>query len=161
MARTPAAGRVQRIFQTVHSGGLHRGGRQHARLGLLPAAARPRVADPVPLQQHRKGLHQPLHQLALRHDQPHPRHVAVLLPDYRGGAAPRRPSRRAARAADHRIGALPHGGVADGRRRAVAVHAHDRQELRTRNQLAGRRTPRPLPRHAGRLPLPERPLRHL
>lgn len=75
--------------------------------------------------------------------------------------APRRPSRRAARAADHRIGALPHGGVADGRRRAVAVHAHDRQELRTRNQLAGRRTPRPLPRHAGRLPLPERPLRHL
>ena len=44
---------------------------------------------------------------------------------------------------------------------AVAVHAHDRQELRTRNQLAGRRTPRPCPFDTGRLPLPERPLCHL
>ena len=56
---------------------------------------------------------QPLHQLALRYHQPHSRHVAVLLPDHRGGAAPRGAARRTARTADHRVGALPHGHLAD------------------------------------------------
>lgn len=114
MARTAMRGFLPGIFRQLHPGRQH--DRRHApRFGLHPAAAGARFADPVALQQHRTGLYQPLHRFALRHDQPHPGHVAVLFPAHRGRTAQGGAPRRTAGTADHRIGAFHHGRVADGR----------------------------------------------
>ena len=68
---------------------------------------------------------------------------------------------RTARPAHHRIGTFVHGHFPRRSRRAVAVHALHRTQLRARSQFAGRRTLRPHPFDQGRLPLSERPLPHL
>lgn len=83
-------------------------------------------------------LHPPLRRYPLRDNQPGVEPLTLLFPADRGRAHQGRPARRAACPADHRIGSLDHGHLSDGCCRTVAIHARDRQKLRTGDQFVRR-----------------------
>lgn len=85
-----------------------------------------------------KKLHPPLRRYPLRDNQPGVEPLTLLFPADRGRAHQGRPARRAACPADHRIGSLDHGHLSDGCCRTVAIHARDRQKLRTGDQFVRR-----------------------
>ena len=108
------------------------------RFSLCQPPAGTRITGATPLQSDRQKLHPPLRRYPLRDNQPGVEPLTLLFPADRGRAHQGRPARRAACPADHRIGSLDHGHLSDGCCRTVAIHARDRQKLRTGDQFVRR-----------------------
>ena len=96
------------------------------------------LVSPVQLPFNPQKLHPPLRRYPLRNNQPGVEPLTLLFPADRGRAHQGRPARRAACAADHRVGSLDNGHLPDGCCRTVAIHARDRQKLRTGDQFVRR-----------------------